>query len=802
MKLLRRDGFAALCLILVLVLLAGLFLMRANATAADDQEKELLGTLSASYESSGPGTISSGTGDYGGKSYGSYQLASKWDNPKKFFEWCQSSDDTYYQSIGNRLSTAYYTGTPGYGSLFDAEWRALASENAAGFERAQRNYIRLSYYDPVVATLEQDVAGFDMSNYSIALRNVIWSRSVQHGSGGCVNLVKEAFAALGGFANQAEADLINAIYEASGAVRPRTSSDSYYMSGTTAEKYGVSGMVLDNYSANSGDVQLGVYIRLRVNEPAKAQQMLATYGYTDAPLDEASYQLTPAGNTNLAALVQGSSLVLNARGDSDAQRFRLTYYASGYYTIESVSTGLRLTADSSGSITLAQPNASHNQMWKLAAFNSGFSVQNRGTGQYLSSASTAAGAKLLCSSTAMQWQPVKSGASWSLDGASYPSYSNGLQVGDSGFPFRGTLRCAYPIQSVTVSILNASGSNAISPASASGINALSYDLSNLDDAVAFSRLGAGSYKLVLSATSSAPTDSTFRLESNFYVSDGTYLLTFDACGGTATEASRRISAGQVYGTLPTASKSGYIFTGWFTAAQGGTQVTAEMTAAAANQTLYAHYEKALAYTFVNYDGATVYSGTLRSGEAIPAPSKTPTRPADGTYYYIFTGWEGYTKGMTISADITFTALYAAKELAALPEMDSSTYRISGEYLRAVPVGTPVSTLLSGLVPSEYISVHKGSSSATDIAGTGMTVEYAPSGQVQQTLTIVVTGDINGDGKCTITDMVQLQSHLLEKSTLSGAALQAADISGDGKVTITDMVQITSVLLGRSTINPN
>ena len=51
-------------------------------------------------------------------------------------------------------------------------------------------------------------------------------------------------------------------------------------------------------------------------------------------------------------------------------------------------------------------------------------------------------------------------------------------------------------------------------------------------------------------------------------------------------------------------------------------------------------------------------------------------------------------------------------------------------------------------------------------------------------------------------MVQLQSHLLEKSTLSGAALQAADISGDGKVTITDMVQITSVLLGRSTINPN
>ncbi len=801
MKLLRKNGIAAACLFLIAALLAGLFLMQASATAADDQEKELLGTLSASYEASGPGTISSGEGDSGGKSYGSYQLSSAYDKPKHFFEWCQKSDDTYYQSIGNRLHDAYYTNGAGYGPVFDAEWKALAAENAAGFEQAQRNYIKLSYYDPVVRQLEANIPGFFVSNYSIALRNVIWSRSVQHGSGGAVELITDAFNDLGGFANQSEAELINAIYELSGYVRPRTSSDSYYMSGSTAEKYGVSGMVLHYYRGNSGDVQLGVYIRLRINEPADAQQMLADYGYTDAPLDEAGYQFSPVGNTNLAITIQNGSLVLNAPGSAETYRLYLTYYASGCYTIATADGSLRLTADSSGRVTLAAPSTSNNQMWKLARYNSGFSVQNRGTSQYLSASSTSAGGQIRCSSTAMQWQTIKDGASWSLDGASYPTYSTNLQVGNSNFPFLGTLRCTYPIQTVKVQVLNASGKDAFTPATASGINSTSYDLSRLDSKVAFSRLGAGAYTMVLTATSSAPKDNTYVLESPFYVSDGDYLLTFDAQGGTSTQASRRVAAGQVYGTLPTASKDGYVFVGWFTDPTGGSQVTENMTAPAKNQTLYARYEKALTYRFVNYDGTVISSGQLTSGQKIPAPTVTPAKPADGSYYYVFTGWQGYTEGMTISADVTFTAQFEAKPLDVLPEMTTDVYTISGSYLRAIPLGTKVSTVLDNLVPNEFITISKGSAKVTDVAATGMTVTYAPGGETQQTLTLVVTGDVNGDGKCTITDLVQIQSYLLNKQTFSDAALQAADLNGDGKCTITDLVQVQSYLLGRLSITP-
>ena len=795
----RRKNWILAGTCLVLVLAMGASLLLASATAADEQEETLLGTLSSRYEASGPGTISSGSGDLGGKSYGAYQFASKYDTPKKFFEWCQASDNTYYNEIGDRLEAAYYNGGAGYGTNFDNEWKKLAQENSTGFEQAQRNYVRLSYYDPIVSTIESAVPGFDMDNYSIALRNVFWSRAVQHGSGGAKNVITRAFAALGGFANQAENVIIDAIYAESGRVG---TDGSYMMSGPTAEKYGIAGKSLYYFSGNSSSIQIGVYERLRINEPASAQQMLVTYGYQDAPLAEGIYRLQVENNSNLAAVASGSSVVINALADSDGQRFRFTYYASGYYIIENVATGQRLTANSDGSVTLAAPSTSNNQMWKVANFNSGFSLCNRGTGKYLTAASYSAGGRVNTSTTAKQWQLSLAGSGWSLSGASYPTYASGLQEGNSTFYFRGILRSAYPIQTVKVSVLDSNGRDAFTPATASP-NATSYDLKNLDDAVAFSRLSGGSYTLRITATSTSPTDGTFVLESPFYVSTGEKIITFDANGGTCSESFRQAKPGQVYGTLPVPTKSGYTFVGWFTDRTGGTQVTASSIMPSSNITLYARYTQAYTYQFLNYDGSVVASGSLSAGQPIPAPQQTPQKPADSQYYYVFTGWAGYTANMAMPQNsVQFTAQFEAKPMTADQPITSPTYKVQSGLLRAIPLGTTVEQLQSDLLPKGAITIRQGSASTTERAATGMVVERTVDGSVVERVTVVVTGDINGDGKNTLTDMVQLQAHLLGRTALSEASFHAADLNGDGKVTITDMVQITSVLLGRSTIQPN
>lgn len=77
-----------------------------------------------------------------------------------------------------------------------------------------------------------------------------------------------------------------------------------------------------------------------------------------------------------------------------------------------------------------------------------------------------------------------------------------------------------------------------------------------------------------------------------------YTVTFNANGGSASETSRTIKYGAAYGTLPTASRSGYEFLGWFTAQTGGTQVTATTTyTATTNTTLWAHWKNVGYYYF-------------------------------------------------------------------------------------------------------------------------------------------------------------------------------------------------------------
>jgi hypothetical protein len=68
--------------------------------------------------------------------------------------------------------------------------------------------------------------------------------------------------------------------------------------------------------------------------------------------------------------------------------------------------------------------------------------------------------------------------------------------------------------------------------------------------------------------------------------------------------------------------------------------------------------------------------------------------------------------------------------------------------------------------------------------------------------IIVTGDCNGDGKISVTDMLAIKAHLLQKSTLSGIFAQAADTNADHNISITDFIQIKASILGKSQIKPN
>lgn len=135
---------------------------------------------------------------------------------------------------------------------------------------------------------------------------------------------------------------------------------------------------------------------------------------------------------------------------------------------------------------------------------------------------------------------------------------------------------------------------------------------------------------------------------------------------------------------------------------------------------------------------------------------------------------------------------------------SGVYAIGQGYIRKIRIGTTVEALLSGIGEQAYTRVFETLQevSGKQTIGTGMQLKLMDGTTVKDTLTAVVTGDISGDGKITITDLLSLKAALLKKKSLTGAFAQAADTNGDGKITITDFLQIKANLLKKGTITPN
>ncbi len=76
--------------------------------------------------------------------------------------------------------------------------------------------------------------------------------------------------------------------------------------------------------------------------------------------------------------------------------------------------------------------------------------------------------------------------------------------------------------------------------------------------------------------------------------------------------------------------------------------------------LYCKYKiNQYTYKFIDYDGGILKEKTVDYGTVITAPASDPTKDATAQHTYTFTGWEGYTEGMTIEKDVTFTAKYSS-----------------------------------------------------------------------------------------------------------------------------------------------
>ena len=115
-------------------------------------------------------------------------------------------------------------------------------------------------------------------------------------------------------------------------------------------------------------------------------------------------------------------------------------------------------------------------------------------------------------------------------------------------------------------------------------------------------------------------------------------------------------------------------------------------------------------------------------------------------------------------------------------------KVNGSYVSGIALGTTASSIQSKDTNLTY--------STTGVIGTGSTIKYKDG----TTFTVVIYGDLSGDGQVNSADLLKLRQHLLGTNKLGGAYLEAAKVTGNDNINSANLLKIRQFLLGTTNIS--
>ena len=179
----------------------------------------------------------------------------------------------------------------------------------------------------------------------------------------------------------------------------------------------------------------------------------------------------------------------------------------------------------------------------------------------------------------------------------------------------------------------------------------------------------------------------------------TYILKFDANGGTVSESERKVYTDDPIGELPVPTRVGHSFAGWFTA--DGTRVTdgTKMDVVWDIVTLTARWTP-LSYT-VSWNTGTGYSITVKRTSSPYAGASTGTLSSGSTVYYgdtlsvSYAASTGYSLGSHGSSSFTVTGNITSSSIYASASLNSYTYNIVYQSSNGTRLGSSTATYKYG-----------------------------------------------------------------------------------------------------------
>ena len=344
-------------------------------------------------------------------------------------------------------------------------------------------------------------------------------------------------------------------------------------------------------------------------------------------LSDGLYTIVSAVNNNSvfdiewASMVDEGNLVISNRNGGNNQKFDVTYLGNGYYKIEAHHSKKALDVYNASTERLANVqqcgyHGGMNQKWILRSAGDGYYYiisANNGMYMDLPNADISPG-----NSIWMNWGNGSPAEKWKFESTTEKR------------------------EEYNFTYINCDGSRTYLCGPGSTIRIRADQIKNGKRFKKF-QVKSGNVKIdneySTSITVTMP-ESDLIIEA-VYETIPTYKVTFNSNGGTVSETgTKTVTSGEKYGTLPTATKSGYTFDGWYTSGSGGTRITENTTVSlTGNQTLYAHWtEKTYTVTF-NANGGNLSGNSYITVKTGSRYGTLPTATKSG---YTFDGW--YTSG--------------------------------------------------------------------------------------------------------------------------------------------------------------
>ena len=220
----------------------------------------------------------------------------------------------------------------------------------------------------------------------------------------------------------------------------------------------------------------------------------------------------------------------------------------------------------------------------------------------------------------------------------------------------------------------------------------------------------------------------------------------------------------------------YTFTGW----DKELTCIGDMVITAEYEPIYIDYT----VVFQNWDGTELSKKNYHYGDTITAP-ENPTKDADDTYTYTFTGWD---KKLTCIGDMVITAEYEPIYIDYTvvfknwdgTVLSSETYHYGDEVTVPAVNGRPADN------GRDYV-----------FAGWDQTVTNCTGNVIYTAIYkyAYILGDLDGDGDVNTTDLATMKLFLAGLSELSDTGLVAGDFNKDGAVNTTDLASLKLLLAG-------